>query len=203
MLIEVKRHGFSFWEALHRIGPAFEEPRPQRSQQLRRSRINKIKGGFFPDDPPLLDARGRSADPITGDLNDPEEWGDLVQFADELDPEADTEAIEAQMQRMIADIQKRVRAAFGVTWRDFLKLDRKNEYWARTASIALCRQRIHGLTTDQIGQAHGWISHVAVVKALTRFERLRRKSGKFAAALGRVEAGLLMNGDVNTRNMMN
>jgi hypothetical protein len=197
MLIEVKRHGMSFWEAPHRIGPAFQDPSP------RQSRGNKILAAYFRNELQLQDANGKAADLITGDLNDPKEWGDLVQFADELDPEADAAASEAETQLMIADIQKRVRAAFGVTWRGFMRVDRKKENWARTASMALCRQRIQGITMDQIGQAHGWKTHVAVVKALTRFETLRQTSSKFAATLGRVQEELLMKGGMDTRNMMN
>lgn len=186
MLIEVKRHGFSFWEAPHRIGPAFEEMTP------REVRVNKMLVDFFRNAQPLVDANGKPAKPIREDVTNPKAWGKLVQFADELDPESDEAQAEAQTERMIADIQKRVRGAFGVSWRDFMKSARKEAVWARAASMFLCRLRLKGISMEQIGKAHGSRSYMAVVRAITTSEELRHLSRKFGSIMGCLEAGLLM-----------
>ena len=92
---------------------------------------------------------------------------------------------------MIADIQKRVRAAFGLTWLVFMKGDRAEAVWARMASMALCRDTIEGATTEEIGRAHRR-NRTVVARAARRCEARRRTNGAFAAAMGRVEAGLLL-----------
>lgn len=192
MLIEVKRHGFSFWEAPNRIGSAFEAPHPRRVRRL------KMWECFMAGDPgPLRDMRGKPAKAITEDVNDPKLWGKLLVLADSVD----LELIESRIvgadfnpegnQWLIADIQKRVRAAFGLTWMAFMKSDCIEAVWARMASMALCRTLIQGITMEEVARAHGR-NRSAVLRAERRCEARRQTSGRFAAAMGRVEAGLLM-----------
>lgn len=192
MLIEVKRHGYSFWEAPHRIGLAFEAPDPRKLRRM------KMWDRFMAGDPgPLKDMHGKPAKPITA-VNDPKLWGKLLELVDSVEPEMiDSRIVEADFnregnQRLIADIQTRVLAAFGLTWIVFMKSDRIEAKWARMASMALCRNTIEGVTTEEIGRAHSR-DRTVVARAARRCEARRRKNGAFAAAMGRVETGLLLN----------
>ena len=198
MLIEVKRHGFSFWEAPHRIGPAFVAPRPRQSRRM------KMLTRFLAGDPKLLELRDgnwQKAKPVEGDLFDANEWGDLVWFADEPDrsdedgglDRTEFQAMTAEQRELILDIQKRVRAVFGVSERGFKDRNWQEAAWARVASMAICWEQLvgTGVSMGEIGKLHNGRDHAAVCRAVKRCEELRRTSGKFAAALAGVEATLL------------
>jgi hypothetical protein len=218
MLQKVMRHGFKFWEAPRNTGPAFEDTDPEYQQQRERMRLRRMRYELLTQIVALVtfgeETRAATEDRGAGigdlnakaarapygkrkeDPNEPEVWGDLVQFSDEEPAEVlkqlgiPVEAKPQDTEPDMADIQDQSMKVFGVTQQEFFEQNRRMEVaLCRLVSMALCR--VHtSRTTDEIGEAHGR-DHAAVCRAVKRVKALRAENGDFARKVAQIEMKMM------------